>query len=179
MNRSRWASLQALVLFAATALTLASIAGVAQAKPWTTWATLAPGPLASDSSYAAFSALPEDSLSTGEFSWLGVQRDWRRQRRSEARGEAPGLASTVTGVGNPHRDRASDKRFAKLASRPYAALSESDRAWLIVENAAHNEASGISTGGKVVGAVLIAGILGAALAVAAVGYALGHAWQIP
>lgn len=179
MNRSRWSSLQALVLFAATALTLASIAGVAQAKPWTTWATLAPDPLASDSSYAALSALPEDSLSTSEFSWLAMQRDWRRQRRDETRFDTPQAASTVTEAGIRHLERPTDKRFAKLAAQPYGALNESERSWLVVENAVHNADAGTSTGERVVGGILIAGLLGAVLAVVTIGYVFSHAWQIP
>lgn len=96
MDCGRWMCLKRAALDAVVAVAATSIASAALAKPCPTWATLAPDPLASDSSYATFSAIPEDSLSTGEFSWLAMQRDWRRQRRDETRFDTPQAASTVT-----------------------------------------------------------------------------------
>ena len=165
MNGRQWMGLKGEALGVAIAVVL--LAGVAQAKPWAEWA---PSPLASDSSYAAFSALPEDSLDTDEFSWFTVQRDWRAQRSKEARDKVPQSGTTITEVVSTHRKRSTDKRFALLASRPYASLTDSERAWLLVENAAHNADAGSSTTGQIVGAVLIAGIAGAALAILAIGY---------
>lgn len=96
----------------------------------------------------------------------------------KARRETPNSTSIVTEGERRHRERPSDRRFAKLASRPYATLTESERTSLVVEHAAHNEAAGSSTGEQVVGTVLIAGLLGAALAVVTVDYILSHAWHV-
>ena len=106
------------------------LAADAQAKPWSKWA---PNPLASDSAFAAMSAQSTESLSAAEISWLEVQRDWRAQRREESRSTA-----SITEPFNAHHVRRSDAHFAELASRPYAALADSERTWLIAESAAQH-----------------------------------------
>ena len=113
-----------------TAVTMALLTGMAHAKPWAEWA---PDPLASDSAYAALSALPPDLLSAGELSWLAVQRDWRTQRTEEKRS-----AGSITQSWHPHRVRLADERFAALASRHYAALADTELAWLVAENRAQH-----------------------------------------
>jgi hypothetical protein len=129
MGRSRWN--KASVIALGTALTLAWLTRVGHAKPWKQWA---PDPLASDSAYAALSAIPSDSLSASQLSWLAVQRDWRAQRAAEAAGSSPTSITSTTGP--VHSVRPNDKRFAALAAQPYAALADTDRAWLVAENAA-------------------------------------------
>jgi len=133
MGRGRWNYLWTVALGAAVAV--ASHADIAHAKSWAKWA---PAPLASDSTYTALSARPADSLSASQFTWLAVQRDWRAQRDEEARPSAApfSLTSPVTESRHPHRARRGDARFAALASRPYAALADSERTWLVAESAA-------------------------------------------
>jgi hypothetical protein len=117
----------------ATSVAVALLAGVAHAKPWKKWA---PGPLDSDSTYAVFLTRPSDSLTAAQLSWLAVQRDWRAQRDAEA--EPPSMS--ITDPRPQHRSRPGDRRFAALVSRPYEALADSDRAWLVAENAAQRVA---------------------------------------
>jgi hypothetical protein len=140
---------------------LVSLAGSALAKPWT---TLAPSPLASDSSYAALSALPADSLDTNQFGWVAMQRDWRAQRLSEEVGSFRGIAST----GFAHIARAGDARFAKLASKPYAEVTDGERTWLIVENAAQRS-DRANPPGNTAGVVVFSALLGATVALAILG----------
>jgi hypothetical protein len=172
MGRRSWMVRGAAALGAV--VTVAWFTGVAQAKPW---AKLAPAPLASDSSYAAMSARRADSLSASELTWLWVQRDWRAQRELETR---PWEARAISSVGvyagapgAPHPARREDARFARLASQPYEALTDSERAWLVEENAAQRVAredqGGASAGGWVA-LGLLAGFVGGILAF---GYMLG------
>jgi hypothetical protein len=146
-----------------TSLALALIAGGALAKPWK---QLAPSPLASDSSYAAFLAQPSDSLTAAQLSWLAVQRDWRVQREAEHTWSSS-RSITDSRHGPEHRARRSDARFAALASQPYVALPDSDRAWLVAESAAQlasreslerSQVFGLVTFGVLVG-VLIGAVL--------------------
>jgi hypothetical protein len=135
-------------------------AGVAHAKPWKKWA---PDPLDSDSSYAAFLARPSDSLTAAQLSWLAVQRDWRAQREAESGSPSP-ASITDSGHWHPHPARRTDARFAALASRPYEALADSERAWLVSENTAQQVArssQGRSSGGA---GLLLVGLLIGALA---------------
>lgn len=127
MGRRRWIVVGKVAVGAAVAVAL--VAGTAHAKRWEKWA---PAPLASDSSYAALLAQPSDSLSAREVQWLSVQRDWRVQRDMEARWSGTSQLSREW----THRARRTDARFAALASRPYPALADSERAWLVAENAA-------------------------------------------
>ena len=127
MRRRQQSGAGIVALSVAVALTL--ITGTAQAERW---AILAPAPLASDSSYAALQARPADSLSGSEAQWLAVQRDWRVQRDMEERW--PGGSQLRREW--LHRERRNDTRFATLASLPYAALTDSERAWLVAESAA-------------------------------------------
>ena len=110
---------------------VALLAGVVHATPWK---KLAPGQLALDSTYAMFLARPSDSLSAAQLSWLAVQRDWRAQRDAETESSSP-MSITDTGLGHPHPTRRSDARFARLVSRPYEGLADTDRAWVVAENA--------------------------------------------
>ena len=107
---------------------LALFTCVAQAKPWAKWA---PSPLASDSAYEALAARPPDSLSTSEFAWVELQRDWRGQRNAEING---GASSSITEFALAHHPRPGDRRFAELASRPYASLTNPEFAWLVAES---------------------------------------------
>ena len=70
-----------------------------------------------------------------ESSWLAVQRDWRAQREAEA--PSSSLSKTKP---RAHPKRAGDERFAALASRPYAALADSELTWLVAENEAQRRA---------------------------------------
>jgi hypothetical protein len=152
-------------IVSASVVVLSLLAGAAHAKPW---AKFAPAPLASDSAYAALSALPADSLGTDELSWVDVQRDWRAARRRETEPDSRSVSSP-TGT---HVARANDGRFAALASRPYASLTSSERAWLVLENAAQRAERSGGNGGSVVGIILIAAALGALLSVWIVGNAI-------
>ncbi len=115
------------------ALALALLAPPAHAKSWAKWA---PSPLASDSSYAALAARPADSLDTRAFAWVQVQREWRAQRDAEV-GDA---GSGITGFERvEHRPRSSDGRFAALAARPYAELTDVEVSWLALESAAQRQ----------------------------------------
>ena len=129
---AREATLGALVV-------VALLTGVAHAGLWRKWA---PDPLASDSTYRAMLARPADSLSAAESSWIAVQRDWRAQRDAEA------PSSSISVQHRPHPVRPGDERFAALASRPYAALADSERAWLVAENAAQRIARESQGGAK-------------------------------
>lgn len=140
-------------------ITLMTVASAADAKPWRKWA---PAPLASDSSYAALVTRPAAELSPAEASWLALQRDWRAQRDAEDRG-----SYGISEPWRPRHERPTDKRFASLAARHYAALADSERAWLVAENAAQQadraaaEKGSASTGSKTVTYVLIALAAGA------------------
>jgi hypothetical protein len=122
-------------------------------------------------------ARPSDSLTASQLSWLAVQRDWRAQRDEEAL-PSTGLSSLTPPVReseHPHFVRRSDARFAALASRPYAALADSERAWLVAENAAQLVERGApSAGGGVVGVILLAGVVGAAMAYWVISSAFSH-----
>jgi hypothetical protein len=144
-------------------------------KPWAKWS---PDPLASDSAFATLSATSMDSLSASELSWLAVQRDWRAQRDEESR-----VSASITRSWHPHHARLADARFAELASRPYAALADSERAWLVAESAAQrgdltsrpvNESSSSS----VVGLVLLSALAGALLAIWLIAYSIGHTYTL-
>ena len=167
MGDARWTNLWQAACGATLALVLVS--GVAQAKPWARWA---PNPLASDSSFAAFSARPADSLNAGERAWLEVQHDWREQRSLEA--QTPG---SITSTWRTHPSRRTDTRFAALASRPYTGLSDSERAWLIGENAAQRaarEATLDAGASHVLGTVVLASILGAVAGYFIIAYGVTH-----
>lgn len=156
------------------AVALALLAGVVQAKTWKQWA---PDPLASDSTYAKFLARPSDSLTAAQLSWLAVQRDWRAQRDAEVEPWSP-TSITTTGRGGPHPGRHTDARFAALASQPYEALADTDRAWLVAENTAQQVARESQRGSRGVGIGLI---LLALVAVASLGiaYAYGMSHSYP
>jgi hypothetical protein len=134
--------------------------GAAHAK---TWKKLAPDPLASDSSYAALLAQPSDSLTASQLSWLAVQRDWRAQRKEETE---PSPAS-ITESRNVHHSRPGDKRFAALAAQPYAALPDTDRAWLVAENAAQRVVRENSSDGSGAMGLFVLLVVAAALAATA------------
>lgn len=147
---------------------VALVAGTACAKPWAKWA---PGPLDSDSSFAALHGKPPDSLSAAEVTWLSVQRYWRTQRAEEAEEELPSsVTSSVTASGHKHRTRPGDERFARLASRPFASLGDRELAWLVTESAAQHESREAASAGRArsaVGVVLlmaVAGVIGTAWA---------------
>jgi hypothetical protein len=169
MGRSRWN--KACVTALGTALALVFLTGVGHAKPWKKWA---PDPLASDSAYAVLSAIPSDSLTASQLSWLAVQRDWRAQRAAEAAGTSP---TSITSTPGPvHSVRPNDKRFAALAAQPYAALADTDRAWLVAENAAQQVAGSTHTnsmGGLLIFVAVVAGLA----AIAAV--ASTASWSFP
>jgi hypothetical protein len=157
---------------AAALVALALLAGAAHAKPWARWA---PAPLASDSAFAAFSALSADSLAPEERAWLAVQRDWRAQRIEESSRSS----ASVTAY-HPHPPRATDERFAALASLPYAALADSERTWLVAENAAQRRDRSMPEGqgksSRALGFFFVGAIVGFLAALAALAYAIDHAF---
>jgi hypothetical protein len=106
----------------------------AGARAWRQWA---PDPLASDSSYLALTARTPDSLSSSERAWVGVQRQWREQRADEAAGTMG--SSLTSGARAEHHAHASDERFAVLASRPFAALTDVELSWLVSESAVQRQ----------------------------------------
>jgi len=160
---------------------LSLLTGAAHAK---SWLKLAPPPLASDSSFAALSAMPADSLDASVREWLVVQRNWRAQRAWDDApaptgiSEFPGPAGTAPVLRIRHLSRHSDARFAELASRPYAALADSDRAWLSRESERQRDAlvthleARSGNGGVYLLAGLLLGAVGGGLALVS---ALGHA----
>jgi hypothetical protein len=154
----------------AFALALALLAGVAQAKPWEGWA---PAPLASDSAYAALSALPTDYFAPDVRDWLAVQRDWRAQRI-----EVAGRSATFITAYHPQPARPADERCAALASLPYAALADGERTWLVAEDAAQRKdrrlPEGTEKSSAVVGIAMVALLVGFLAGLAAFAYALGH-----
>ncbi len=156
-----------LVSVALAALPLFSLlTPIAHAKPW---AKLAPAPLASDSSFLALSARPSDSLTASQLLWVAVQRDWRAQRDEEA------LAVRTRGdSGGVHEARSSDKRFAALASRPYAQLTDTEREWLVAENQMQRTRREEPDGSSAVGLLLLGGIAGAVVAVLLIAHAVGN-----
>jgi hypothetical protein len=172
MGGKRQMRVREAVLGAAVAVAL--LAGVAHAKPWAKWA---PEPLASDSTYAALTARPADSLSASRLLWLAVQRDWRAQRYEEARptpSDRHSITSSPARSAHMHIVRRTDARFAALASRPYAALADSELAWLVTENAAQI-AKREAPSANGVGAGIFFGLLaGAGLACWAFVSALNH-----
>src|SRR5204863_181411 len=93
MGRSRWRSGWLAALGVVVGLGL--LPDVAHAKTWRQWV---PGPMASDSSYAAFLAQPSDSLTAVQLMWLAVQRDWRTERDLES--DSPSKPS-ITETGRP------------------------------------------------------------------------------
>lgn len=145
---------------AGTAIGLALVAGTAHAEDWETWA---PAPLVSDSSYAALQARPPDSLSAGQVQWLAVQRDWRMQRDMEAKWSGDTQLSREW----HHRARRTDERFAALASKPYGALTGSERAWLVEESAAQRSDQLTPRGGVNPLGLVLLGFVGAIVALAA------------
>jgi hypothetical protein len=170
MGRSRWRSAWLAALGVAVGLGL--LACVAHAKTWRKWA---PGPLASDSSYAAFLAQPSDSLTAVQLMWLAVQRDWRTERDLES--DSPSTLS-ITETGRPrHVARRTDARFAALVAQPYGALSEAELAWLVAENTAQQVArqsqSSASNAGGVAFVALVVGVLAG---ISLIGYGLSHAF---
>jgi hypothetical protein len=154
---------------------LALFAGVVHAKPWKKWA---PDPLASDSTYAKFLARPSDSLTAAQLSWLAVQRDWRAQRDAEAEPWSP-TSITSTGHGGPHPARHTDARFAALASQPYEALADTDRAWLVAENTAQQVARESQRGSSgVVGGLILLALVAAAAVGVAYAYGMSHSYPL-
>jgi hypothetical protein len=153
---------------------VALLAGVVQAK---SWKKLAPSPLASDSTYAAFLARPSDSLTAAQLSWLAVQRDWRAQREAEGAKEPSSLSITDSRHGYTHHARPTDARFAALASQAYAALPDTDRAWLVAENAAQRvDRESPDKSSAMVGIAILAAIAGAVAATVLIVNALNHSW---
>jgi hypothetical protein len=155
------------------AVALALLAGVVQAKSWKQWA---PDPLASDSTYARFLARPSDSLTAAQLTWLAVQRDWRAQREAETEPWSP-TSITSTGRGGPHPARHADARFAALASQPYEALADTDRAWLVAENTAQQVAreSQRRSEGVAGGLILFALVMVAGMGLA-IAYGMSHSY---
>lgn len=137
---------------------LAPFVPAAHAKAWSKWA---PAPLASDSSYRALSARPMDSLTVGQYVWLGVQRDWRAQRDAEARSTDRVISEVEARL---HRPRRGDGRFAELASRPYEALADSERAWLAVENEAQRADRAATGSSGAAGLAVFVGVLAVVVA---------------
>lgn len=157
------------------AVILATAVGVAHAKPW---AKLVRETTGSDSTYAAFSARPMDSLSTDEAAWADVQRDWRWQRDQEKRS-----SSSITEAWRPRRVRPTDERFAELASRSFTALTAGDRDWLVTESSAQRadrvaaDRAAAAAGSQVAGVLLVAvaaGALAAYLTVYAIFHGVGN-----
>ncbi len=172
MGRNRFSSARRVLGAAVVAFAL--LTDVANAKPWRKWA---PGPLASDSSYAALLARPSDSLTAAQLTWLAVQRDWRTQRDAES---TTSSSASITETGRPHLARRSDKRFTALVARPYAALADTDRAWLVAENAAQQvarESEGGSAGA--IGILLMAAIVGVLAAAVVTAYVISHTYYPP
>ena len=171
MGRNRFSSARQVL---GGAVVLALLTGVADAKPWRKWA---PGPLASDSSYAALLARPSDSLTAGQLTWLAVQRDWRTQRDAES---TTSSSASITETGRPHLARRSDKRFTALVARPYAALADTDRAWLVAENAAQQVARESQGGSSsAIGVLLMAAIVGVLAAAVVAAYVISHTYYPP
>jgi hypothetical protein len=56
--------------------------------------------------------------------------------------------TSITEGGYTHHARSGDKRFAALAAQPYAALADTDRAWLVSEHAAQTAARESQSGGS-------------------------------
>lgn len=165
MGRARSSHAMHVALGCAALLTL--FTGIACAKPWSKWAR---SPLASDRTYAAMAARPADSLSAHELQWLTVQRDWRAQREQEAHG-----TSGISESWYPHHPRDADERFAELAARPFTALADSERAWLVAESAAqHGERSSEPphSGSNLLGVVFVSALVGAITAIVIIGAAL-------
>jgi hypothetical protein len=157
-------------LFGAS-IAVALLSDAAQAKPWK---ELAPSPLASDSTYAAFLAQPSDSLTAAQLSWLAVQRDWRLQREVEHTWSSSS-SITVSRHGSEHYERRTDVRFAALASQPYAALPDTDRAWLVAENAAQRVArESPERSGELLAVAIVAAIGGAIAATLLLAYGFNH-----
>jgi hypothetical protein len=166
MKRGRWWDVIGIAW--TTMVLLAVAAAPASAKPWKKWA---PAPLASDSSFAAMQGRSLDSLSAMQYKWLEVQRDWRGDR--EAEGRRPVWPDELY----EHRARRTDKRFAELASKPYEALADSEKTWLVAENAAQREArESVGSAAGIFGGVLVGAVLGAIAGVAILAAALAHSW---
>jgi len=167
MDRRPWCRVAWCVSFSTVMFVLVTCASVAHAKTWAKWA---PAPLASDSAYAALAVKPADSLTAGQLAWLGVQREWRRERDEEA------MFSTSRDVdaGRLHGVRKSDERFAALAAQPYASLTAGDLAWLISDSAARRQDRHDS--GRTAAAVIIAVSLGALVTLVLIGAAFGEAF---
>jgi hypothetical protein len=165
MKRGRWRNVTGIAW--TTVALLAVAAAPASAKPWKKWA---PAPLASDSSFAAMQARPLDSLSAMQYKWLEVQRDWRGDR------EAEGRKRVWPDELYEHRARRTDKRFAELASKPYEALADSEKTWLVAENAAQREVrEAVGSAAGIVGGVLVGALVGVIAGVAIFLGALKHA----
>lgn len=155
------------------ALSVASVVSPAQAKRW---ATLAPDPLASESSFVAMCARPADSLTALQLAWVAAQRDWRLQRSSEAR--AGGMGSSITAPWSPHIRRRNDARFARLASQPYEALTDSERVWLMAESSAQiaMREAGVGQGNRGGGALVVGLLIGVVGGVLMLGHAIDQAF---
>ncbi|HVP15523.1 MAG TPA: hypothetical protein VMS88_08255 [Terriglobales bacterium] len=145
---------------------LVLFAPASRARSWAEWG---PAPLPSDTSFLALSARPSDSLTASQLMWVAVQRDWRKQRDEEA------LAKRTLGnSGRFHSSRRTDERFAALASRPYEALSDDEKAWLVAENQLQRAGREESDGSNVVGVVLIGAAVAAGVAILVVANAFNH-----
>ena len=147
-------------------LLLVLSAPASHARSWAEWG---PDSLASDDSFLMLSARPSDSLTASQLMWVAVQRDWRKQRDEEA------LAKRTQGnSGRFHSSRRTDERFAALASRPYEALTDDERAWLVAENQLQRAGREESNGSHVVGVVLIGAAVAAGVAILVVGSAFNQ-----
>ena len=170
----RWPRIRVMAAVLGASVAVVLLAGVVHAKRWKEWA---PGPLASDSTYAMFLARPSDSLSAAQLSWLAVQRDWRAQRDSEIESSS---SMSITETGHPHLTRRTDERFAALVSQPYEALADTDRAWLVAENTAHQVARASQGGASgVIGGALVGALVGFLAGAALLAYAISHSkWPL-
>jgi hypothetical protein len=107
-------------------------AGICSSLPLT--AARAGARVPSDSSFHAFARRRIGSLSTDELIWLGVQRRWRADEAQT--GRLSGISSFDEPAAGPD-----DERFVRLASKPYAALADSERAWLVAASSEHEARS--------------------------------------
>src|SRR5205823_13229381 len=94
-------------------------------------------------------------------------------------GEESATAATIAESWHPHHPRRTDGRFAQLASQPYSTLTDTDRAWLVAENAAQHNGTGTvpadaDHASTMVGVIILGALLGFLVGVVAFAYALSH-----
>lgn len=115
-----------------------------------------PPPLPSDSSFAAFCETAPDSLDTGQYAWLEIQRTWRAGRGDDVMRHS---SAALTEDWHPHRKRGTDARFDALLARPYDSLTDTDKSWLIAEDSERRQDSGSGSGaGVLIGLAALAGV---------------------